>query len=104
MSLTDLPAEEGVIPSDASVKSLPKAERDAVRCRLVEDALYRRARGYKVKLKKSFKIKGVEYDPETGKKVREGEDLKDGFEEVHIPAECNLGDDCGIHTVKAAAE
>ena len=65
-------------------------ERDAARCERVEEALYRRARGYKVKLKKSFKIKVVEYDPDTGKKVREGEDLKDGFEEVHIPADVRV--------------
>ena len=64
--------------------------KDAARCRRVEDALYRRACGYKVKLKKSFKIKVVEYDPDTGKKVREGEDLKDGFEEVHIPADVRV--------------
>ena len=65
-------------------------ERDAARCGRVEDALYRRARGYQVKLKKSFKIKVVEYDPNTGKKLREGEDLKDGFEEVHIPADVRV--------------
>lgn len=65
-------------------------ERDAARCGRVEEALYRRARGYKVKLKKSFKIKVVEYDPDTGKKVREGEDLRDGFEEVHIPADVRV--------------
>ena len=64
--------------------------RDAARCGRVEEALYRRARGYKVKLKKSFKIKVVEYDPATGKKLREGEDLKDGFEEVHIPADVRV--------------
>ena len=65
-------------------------ERDAMRCRLVEDALYRRARGYKVKLNKSFKLKVVEYDPATGKKVREAEELKDGFEEVHVPADVRV--------------
>ena len=65
-------------------------ERDVARCGRVEDALYRRARGYQVKLKKSFKIKVVEYDPDTGKKVREEEDLKDGFEEVHIPADVRV--------------
>ena len=64
--------------------------RDAARCGRVEEALYRRARGYKVKLKKSFKIKVVEYDPDTGKKLREGEDLKDGFEEVHFPADVRV--------------
>ncbi len=67
-----------------------KEVKDAVRCRRVEDALYRRACGYKVKLKKSFKVKVVEYDPDTGKKVAEREDLKDGFEEVHIPADVRV--------------
>jgi hypothetical protein len=73
-----------------AVDRLPPEERDALRCRRVEDALYRRACGYKVKLKKSFKLKVVEYDPETGKKLREGEDLRDGFEEVHIPADVRV--------------
>ncbi len=66
-------------------------EQDTARCRRVEDALYRRACGYKVKLKKSFKVKVVEYDPETGRKAAEREDLKDGFEEVHIPADVRVG-------------
>lgn len=65
-------------------------EQEAARCRRVEDALYRRACGYKVKLKKSFKVKVVEYDPDTGKKAAEREDLKDGFEEVHIPADVRV--------------
>ena len=68
----------------------PAAAKDALRCRRVEDALYRRACGYKVKLKKSFKVKVVEYDPDTGKKVGEREDLKDGFEEVHVPADVRV--------------
>ena len=66
------------------------AARDTSRCRRVEDALYRRACGYKVKLKKSFKVKNVEYDRDTGKKVCEREDLKEGFEEVHIPADVRV--------------
>ena len=68
----------------------PAAAKDSLRCRRVEDALYRRACGYKVKLKKSFKVKVVEYDPDTGKKVGEREDLKDGFEEVHVPADVRV--------------
>ena len=68
----------------------PVAAKDSLRCRRVEDALYRRACGYKVKLKKSFKVKVVEYDPDTGKKVGEREDLKDGFEEVHVPADVRV--------------
>ena len=81
-----------VIPDEGSdVSSSAAAEiKDATRCRRVEDALYRRACGYKVKLKKSFKVKTVEYDQNTGKKLTEREDLKDGFEEVHIPADVRV--------------
>ena len=78
------PVDEAVSPADAT------AERDESRSRRVENALYRRACGYKVKLKKSFKVKNVEYDRDTGKKVSEREDLKEGFEEVHIPADVRV--------------
>ena len=71
-------------PSDSAAKQ------DASRCKRVEDALYRRACGYKVKLKKSYKVKTVEYDRDTGKKLEEREDLKEGFEEVHIPADVRV--------------
>ena len=71
-------------PSDATDK------RDATRCKRVEDALYRRACGYKVRLKKSYKVKTVEYDRDTGKKLEEREDLREGFEEVHIPADVRV--------------
>ena len=71
-------------PSDSAAKQ------DASRCKRVEDALYRRACGYKVKLKKSYKVKTVEYDRDTGKKLEEREDLRDGFEEVHIPADVRV--------------
>ena len=64
--------------------------KDSLRCRRVEDALYRRACGYKVKLKKSFKVKRVDYDPATGKKTCEREELEAGFEEVHIPADVRV--------------
>ena len=75
---------------DAGSASESVAKRDAARCKRVEDALYRRACGYKVKLKKSYKVKTVEYDHDTGKKLCEREDLKDGFEEVHIPADVRV--------------
>jgi hypothetical protein len=70
--------------------SSPAAAQDATRCKKVEDALYRRACGYKVRLKKSYKVKTVEYDRDTGKKLEEREDLRDGFEEVHIPADVRV--------------
>ena len=77
-------------PTASPAAADPTDAKDAGRCRRVEDALYRRACGYKVKIKKSFKVKVVEYDPDTGKKVAEREDLKDGFEEVHIPADVRV--------------
>ncbi len=63
---------------------------DADRCRQVEDALYRRARGYKVALKKTFKVKRAEFDGNTGKKLTEREELETGVEEVHIPADVRV--------------
>ena len=43
-----------------------------------------------MKLKKSFKVKSSDYDRDTGKKVCEREDLREGFEEVHIPADIRV--------------
>ena len=67
------------------------AEQDRSRSRLVETAIYRRAKGYKVALKKTHKLKHVEYDPTTGKKVAEWEELATGFEEEHVPADIRAG-------------
>ena len=67
------------------------SEQDRSRSRLVETAIYRRARGYKVSLKKSHKLKHVQYDPTTGKKVAEWEELATGFEEQHVPADIRAG-------------
>ena len=75
---------------DAEGSSDSAAKQDATRCKRVEDALYRRACGYKVKLKKSYKVKTAEYDRDTGKKLCEREDLREGFEEVHIPADVRV--------------
>ncbi len=67
-----------------------REEIDAARCRQVEDALFRRARGYKVSLKKTFKVKRAEFDGNTGKKTCEREELETGVEEVHIPADVRV--------------
>jgi hypothetical protein len=78
-------------PDEACISESDALSRqDATRCKKVEDALYRRACGYKVRLKKSFKLKRVDYDPDTGKKVTEKEVLEPGFEEVHIPADVRV--------------
>lgn len=82
--------KQNVTPRATEDPSDSAAKQDASRCKRVEDALYRRACGYKVKLKKSYKVKTVEYDRDTGKKLEEREDLKEGFEEVHIPADVRV--------------
>lgn len=51
----------------------------------VENALYNKALGYKVDLKKTFKTRHVIYDSSTGKKIEEHERLETGFDEVYVP-------------------
>lgn len=66
-------------------------KKDATRCRKVEEAICRRAKGYKIALKKTYKVKRVEYDPDTGKKTSEREELEVGIDEVHVPADMRAG-------------
>lgn len=53
----------------------------------VENSLLNRAKGYNAKVRKTFKLKKVEYDSITGKKVKEEEVLEQAEDEVHIPAD-----------------
>lgn len=55
----------------------------------VEASLYKLANGYTVQVAKTFKVKEVEYDENTGKKIREYEKLETGIDEVHVPANVN---------------
>lgn len=64
---------------------------DKARCRAVEDALFRRACGYEVPLRKIYKVKRTEYDSVTGKKIYEREELETGIEEEHVPADVRVG-------------
>ena len=50
-------------------------------------ALYKKATGYNVLLNKTYKLKRVDYDPQTGKKLREYEELATGVDESHIPSD-----------------
>ncbi len=50
-------------------------------------ALYKKATGYNVALSKTYKLKKVDYDPDTGKKLREYEELATGLDETHVPAD-----------------
>ena len=51
----------------------------------VVSALYRKAVGYCVKTPKTHKLKRVDFDPETGKKLREYEELAVGVDESYVP-------------------
>lgn len=51
----------------------------------VENALYKKALGYNVSIKKAFKVKETLY--ENGKKIKETEKIEYAEEEMHIPAD-----------------
>ena len=53
----------------------------------VEGALYRRCLGYTVPVKKLHKLRFIEYDDKTGRKISEHEELVEGTEEVHVEAD-----------------
>ncbi|MBQ9428606.1 MAG: hypothetical protein IJU41_03570 [Clostridia bacterium] len=53
----------------------------------VENALHQRAVGYTVQIRKAFKVRRAEFDPETGKKISEKESIEYGVEDVHVPAD-----------------
>ena len=52
--------------------------------RIVENALYKSAIGYRVKVKKPVRIRKVEYDPVTGKKTTEVDTWQAVEEELYI--------------------
>ena len=51
----------------------------------VENALHERALGYTVELKKAIKVKIIDYDPQTQRKIREREEIAIGVDEMHVP-------------------
>ena len=55
--------------------------------RVVENALYKSACGYMETIRKPIKIKVIDYDPDTGKKIRETEKVVAVEEEIHFPAQ-----------------
>lgn len=50
----------------------------------VENALFKKCIGHIVKLKKTFKVKKIEFN-EAGRKIKEEEHLENGEDEVYIP-------------------
>ena len=55
--------------------------------RIVENALFKKACGYTVQVKKPMKVRHVEYDEVSGRKVAEYERIEYIEEEVHVPAD-----------------
>lgn len=53
----------------------------------VENELFKRCHGYTAPEKRAIKIKHVEYEPETGKRCREWEEVQLVTETVHVPAD-----------------
>lgn len=53
----------------------------------VVEALYKKAIGYNVAINKTYKLKRIDYDPDTGKKLREYEELATGVDESYIPGD-----------------
>lgn len=53
----------------------------------VENALHKKAMGYTVNVSKVFKVKHIDYNEATGRKIREYETLETREEEIHIPAD-----------------
>ena len=53
--------------------------------RWVIEAVYKRATGYNVSTKKTHKLKRVDFDPVTGKKLREYEELAVADDEDYVP-------------------
>ena len=51
----------------------------------VVEAIYKRATGYNVLTKKTHKLKRVDFDPVTGKKIREYEELAVADDEDYVP-------------------
>ncbi len=53
----------------------------------VMEALHRKAVGYTTPVKKTYKVKRTEFDPDSGKKLLEYEELQTGIDEAHVPAD-----------------
>ncbi len=68
-----------------------QTEKDKRFCERIERAVLQRAEGYQIPLRKTYKLKRVIYDPETGKKVSEEEVLETGVEEIHVPGDLRAG-------------
>lgn len=88
----DLANKMGIVPSTlyewkkkySEISEALKKGKDIVDIQ-VENALLKKAKGYTVDLIKTFKVRHVEY--ENGKKISEHEELVQGIDQMHVPAD-----------------
>ncbi len=57
----------------------------------VVEAVYKKATGFNVLTNKTHKLKRIDYDPDTGKKLREYEELAVGVDEEYIAPDLKAG-------------
>lgn len=53
--------------------------------REIEESLFKKAKGFTMKIQKPFKLKKITYDKKTFKKIKEEEKVEYAEEEVYIP-------------------
>lgn len=83
ISRTTLNKWKAKFPQMAAVLRCGKEVAD----RKVENSLFEKCTGKTVTLKKPMKIKRTEYDPKTGKKISEHEEIVEADTEEYIPAD-----------------
>ncbi len=83
VSLSTLRRWQKRYPEIAAALSFGKDNADYA----VMEALHRKAVGYTTPVKKTYKVKHTEFDPDSGKKVLEYEELQTGIDETHVPAD-----------------
>lgn len=54
---------------------------------IVENALFIKTQGQYVNVRKPMKVKRINYDPDTGKKISEEEEIVEANELIYIPAD-----------------
>jgi len=86
ISLRKMAERIGVSPSTLSRHLSKKASKEQITDeQRVERALYNACVGYTTRSIKHIKVKKVEYDEVTGKKIKEEEQLVPAVDEVYVP-------------------
>ena len=66
-------------------RAIDEGQTEPLHIEAVENSLYERARGFRASVKKAFKIRYNDYDPETGKLIGSHEEVELFDEEEYYP-------------------